>query len=90
MLRAQGEADRFLSVLGAYRTAPDITRERLHIEAIEGVLSEVELILLDTDAIGDQLLPILPLNGALNSSPTAPVFVPPPATEAPADPAESE
>ena len=62
VLRATGEAERFLSVLGAYQLAPDVTRERLHIEALEGVLNRVDLILLDKDAMGsNQVLPFLPL-----------------------------
>ena len=75
VLRATGDAQRFLSVLGAYRTAPEVTRERLHIEALEGILDQVELILLDEDAIGSQVLPFLPLtdpsgSGAGPSAPT--------------------
>lgn len=91
VLRAQGEAERFLSVLEAYRTAPDITRERLHIEALEGILEEVELILLDSDVIGDQLLPILPLTDGLSvpPSPESP-SAPPVQTELPSEPVESE
>jgi modulator of FtsH protease HflK len=81
VLRAQGEAERFLSVLEAYRIAPDITRERLHIEALERVLGEVELTLLDPESIGSQVLPILPLTGA-NPVPLVP--------EPPAAPTESE
>lgn len=61
VLRATGDAERFLSILGAYRLAPDVTRERMHIEALEEVLSNVELILLDSEAVGGQVLPFLPL-----------------------------
>jgi membrane protease subunit HflK len=76
-------------VLGAYRTAPEVTRERLHIEALEGILDQVELILLDEDAIGDQVLPFLPLtdpsaSGARPSAPTpgpAPSPAPSPAPD---------
>jgi membrane protease subunit HflK len=60
VLRATGEADRFLAVLEAYRLAPEVTRERMHIEALEGVLNQVGLVLLDDD-IGNQVLPFLPL-----------------------------
>jgi membrane protease subunit HflK len=63
VLRASGDAERFLAVLGAYQLAPDVTRERLHIEALEGILDEVELILLDEAAVGGQVLPFLPLSG---------------------------
>ena len=69
VLRATGDAERFLSVLGAYRLAREVTRERLHIEALESILDQVELILLDEDAIGNQILPILPLTDPSNSNP---------------------
>jgi membrane protease subunit HflK len=72
ILRATGDAERFLSVLGAYRLAEEVTRERLHIEALEGILNHVELILLDEDAIGNQVLPFLPLTDPGNSSSTPP------------------
>ncbi len=67
ILLAEGDAQRFLAVLKAYQTAPDITRERMHIEALEGILDDVGLILLDADAVGGEVLPFLPLdslNGA--------------------------
>jgi membrane protease subunit HflK len=61
ILRAKGDADRFLSILEAYRLAPEVTRERMHIEALEAILQRVELTLIDNNAIGGQLLPLLPL-----------------------------
>lgn len=61
VLRATGDAERFLSILQAYRLAPEVTRERMHIEALEEILQSVEMILIDTDAVGGQLLPFLPL-----------------------------
>jgi membrane protease subunit HflK len=69
ILRATGDAERFLSVLEAYLLAQDVTRERLHIEALEGILDQVELILLDEDAIGNQILPFLPLTDPSNNNP---------------------
>ena len=74
VLRATGDAQRFLSVLEAYRLAPEVTRERLHIEALEGILDQVALVLLDEDAIGNQVLPFLPLTnpGNSNARPSAP------------------
>jgi membrane protease subunit HflK len=78
VLRATGDAQRFLSVLEAYRLAPEVTRERLHIEALEGILDQVNLILLDEDAIGNQVLPFLPLTDPSNSNarPSAPNLAP--------------
>lgn len=61
VLQATGDADRFLSILEAYRLAPDVTRERMHIEALESILPRVQLTLLDSDAIGGQVVPLLPL-----------------------------
>lgn len=68
VLLATGDAKRFLSVLEAYRLAPAVTRERMHIVALEGILSSVELILLDKDAVGGQVLPFLSLSD-LNAAP---------------------
>jgi membrane protease subunit HflK len=66
-LLATGDAERFLFVLGEYRLAPEVTRERMHIEALEAILARVELILLDVG--GNQVLPILPLRDLSESIP---------------------
>jgi membrane protease subunit HflK len=81
VLRATGDAQRFLSVLEAYRLAPEVTRERLHIEALEGILNQAELILLDEAAIGNRVLPFLPLTEPSNSNarPSAPTSTSDPA-----------
>jgi membrane protease subunit HflK len=70
-LLASGDAERFLAILDAYRVAPDVTRERLHIEALEEVLAQVHLILFDDKAIGGQVLPLLPLSDLNSSAPPA-------------------
>jgi membrane protease subunit HflK len=60
---AQGEASRFLAVLDEYKQAPEVTRRRLYLETMEGVLGQVDKIILDNDATGGQgVLPYLPLN----------------------------
>lgn len=61
ILRATGDAERFASILDAYQIAPDVTRERMHIEALENILSRIELVLLDGGSIGGQVVPFLPL-----------------------------
>jgi membrane protease subunit HflK len=78
VLRATGDAQRFMSVLEAYRLAPEVTRERLHIEALEGILDQVGLILLDEETIGNQVLPFLPLTdpGSSTARPSAPNLAP--------------
>ncbi len=68
VLLATGDAERFLSVLSEYRLAPEVTRERMHIEALEAILARVELILLDIGG-GNQVLPILPLRDLSESIP---------------------
>jgi len=60
VLLATGDAERFLAVLQEYLLAPGVTRERMHIEALEAILARVELILLDGSS-GNQVLPFLPL-----------------------------
>jgi modulator of FtsH protease HflK len=46
---AVGETDRFLALLREYEKAPEITRSRLYLEAIEKILPKVKLYMLDTD-----------------------------------------
>ncbi len=63
--QAQGETARFLKVLGEYRKAPDITRERLYIESMESVLSNSSKVLLDVQNSNNLML--LPLDQLLRS-----------------------
>ncbi len=70
MARAEGDARRFMQVASEYVKAPSITRERLYIEAIEQVLNNSTVILIDQKA-GNNLI-YLPLDklvpGALPAS----------------------
>ena len=60
---ATGEASRFTAVLEEYVKAPDVTRQRLYLEAMETVLGDVEVFLMDTPGTGGQgIVPYLPLN----------------------------
>ncbi len=59
---AEGEADRFSLQLEQYRLAPEITRKRMYLQAMEGVLADSQKVLLDVDSSGNVLY--LPLNGA--------------------------
>lgn len=69
VLHATGDANRFLSVLKEYRSARQVTRERMHIEALEKILNQVELILVDDD-VGRGVLPLLPLANPSSSRST--------------------
>jgi membrane protease subunit HflK len=57
---AEGEASRFLAVLREYEKAPQVTRERLYLETMEGVLAGTNKVLLDVDE-GNSLM-YLPLD----------------------------
>jgi len=59
--RAKGESKRFVALLDAYRTAPDITRKRLYLEAMQDILSRVDKIIVDKSVAG-KVLPFLPLD----------------------------
>ena len=45
--KAKGEAGRFEQLLTEYQKAPEITRTRLYIDAIEEILSKTNTLLLD-------------------------------------------
>ena len=47
--RAEGEASRFEQLLIEYKRAPEVTRERLYIDAIESVFSNTNKVLIDND-----------------------------------------
>lgn len=65
---ASGEADRFLSVYEAYRTAPDVTRRRLYLETMQGVLGDSNKVIFD---LGDSdAQPILPFDRLLEPGPS--------------------
>lgn len=64
---AQGEASRFTAVLGEYELAPEVTRKRLYLEAIEEVYGGLNKIILDESASASGVVPYLPLT-ELNKS----------------------
>src|SRR3546814_6993065 len=59
---AEGEAQRFLSVYNAYRQNPDVTRRRMYLETMQGILSDTDKVILDGQAGSGGVLPYLPLN----------------------------
>jgi modulator of FtsH protease HflK len=58
---AEGESQRFTSVLGEYERAEDVTRTRLFLETMERVLGHSNKIILE-GAAGQDVLPYLPLD----------------------------
>jgi membrane protease subunit HflK len=78
---AQGEGSRFTAVQEEYAKAPEVTRKRLYLETMEGVLGDVQMFLLDTPSgNGQNVVPYLPLNELRR----------PPAAAAAATPAETQ
>ena len=65
---AAGEASRFSAVLGEYQQAPEVTRKRIYLETMEGVLGQVDTIILDDEG-GSGVVPYLPLNELGGSTP---------------------
>ena len=60
--RATGDASRFDQVYKAYLQNKDVTKERIYIETIEKILSNVDKIIIDESASGNGVVPYLPLN----------------------------
>ena len=58
--RSKGEADRFKALHAAYRRAPEVTRTRLYIEAMDEVLPKAKRKVV-VDAKTKGLLPLLHL-----------------------------
>lgn len=58
---AQGESQRFSSILNEYEQSPDITRRRLYLETMEGVLRNSNKVIMD-NSNGQGVVPYLPLN----------------------------
>ncbi len=48
--RAQGEADRFLKLLAEYQRAPEVTRQRLYIDAVQEVMQRSSKVMVDVDS----------------------------------------
>lgn len=58
--QSQGEAARFLSIYAEYKNAPQVTRQRLYIDAMEGVLKNMNKVVVDEKVKG--IVPFLPLS----------------------------
>ena len=63
---AQGDTARFTSVLDEYRKAPEVTRQRLYLDAMQNVLGSSTKVLLDVEG-GNNLL-YVPLDKLLTGS----------------------
>ena len=86
---ATGDASRFSQLLIAYERAPNVTRERLYIEAVESVLKSSRKVIIDSKSGNGNML-YLPLDKLMDrrESDMNTVTVRPPAGGEP-DPAPS-
>jgi membrane protease subunit HflK len=70
---ASGQSKRFLSVLSEYRSAPDVTRRRMYLETMSGILAPMNKVIVDDSAKGVvpyfQLPNMLSSGGARQTSP---------------------
>ncbi len=64
---AEGDVSRFNAILKEYHRAPDVTRERLYLDAIETLLSQTSKVMLDTE--GGNSLMYLPLDKLIQNRP---------------------
>ncbi len=56
-----GQAERFNKIYTEYSRAPEVTRQRMYLETVEGVLGGMNKIIIDEQA-GQGVVPYLPLN----------------------------
>ncbi|NMC48827.1 MAG: hypothetical protein GYA47_05275 [Desulfovibrio sp.] len=70
VLKARGEAARFSALAAEYAKAPEVTRERLYLEAMETILRNPTLdkIILSDEALR-QAVPYLPLDQGARRAP---------------------
>ena len=62
---AQGEAKRFLSVYEQYKKAPEVTRRRIYLETMQGVLSGMNKVIVEKNGV----VPYLPLPALQQGTP---------------------
>jgi membrane protease subunit HflK len=63
---ASGQAKRFLSILAQYRAAPDVTRRRIYLETMSGILKDMNKVIVDDSAKG--VVPYFQLPNMLNNN----------------------
>ena len=80
--QAQGDTQRFSSVLTEYQKAPQVTRERMYLDTMQGIYSGVNKVIIDSRAAGNLLY--LPIDKLMQSAGAQAAAAPVPAAQAPA------
>jgi membrane protease subunit HflK len=75
--QAEGDASRFRQVVGEYNKAPQVTRDRLYIDAMQQIMTNTSKVLVDQKGSGNNLL-YLPLDKLMQMSTAAPPEPPKP------------
>jgi len=57
---AEGEASRFVAIYNEYKSAKQVTQERMYLETMEKVLADIDKVIIDKSA-GSGVVPYLPL-----------------------------
>lgn len=68
---ATGESQRFVAIYEQYAKAPDVTRTRLYLETMEGVMAKSNKIIIEQGQNGQGVLPYLPLPQVMRKTPAA-------------------
>ena len=74
--RSEGDAERFKSVLAEYQKAPQVTRDRIYIDTMQQVFSNVSKVMVDSRTGSNMLY--LPLDKLLQQGSSGTVTVSPP------------
>lgn len=67
--KADGEAQRFVQLYKEYKKAPKVTRERLYIDALEGLYSDATKVMIDVE--GGNNMMYLPLDKLMDKAATS-------------------
>ncbi|WP_455218975.1 FtsH protease activity modulator HflK [Kaarinaea lacus] len=84
---AKGETSRFLQILEEYKKAPEVTRKRLYIDAVESVMSNTSKVIVDVE--GGNNLMYLPLDKMMQGGSAIRDFVSSPRTPESTSPSRS-
>ena len=91
--QAQGDAQRFTSVLGEYQKAPQVTRQRMYLDAMQSIYGGVNKIIVDSKAGNLMYLPLDKVMQAAGAAPSTTAATPGASAAAPAavtDPAAAD
>jgi len=90
--QAQGDSQRFLSVLAEYQKAPQVTRDRMYIDTMQSIYSGVSKVIVDSKAGSLMYLPLDKVMQAAADAQSAAAAAAAPAAAAPAptDPAPAD